>query len=121
MCTMHPSFMSAFTFDLIMHPICFYFCFNHLVALHDEDGALKVDCTKLIMCCYYVVLLLSDLSRSYLLVNILACNLMLSCRFLSSSILIFPLILCLQEGPLPHNDSLSYRPLDIYPAPLHRS
>lgn len=26
-----------------------------------------------------------------------------------------------EEGPLPHNDSLSYRPLDIYPAPLHRS
>ncbi|KAK3042644.1 hypothetical protein RJ639_000896 [Escallonia herrerae] len=25
-----------------------------------------------------------------------------------------------QEGPLPHNDRLSYRPLDIYPAPLHR-
>lgn len=26
-----------------------------------------------------------------------------------------------EEGPLPHNDRLSYRPLDIYPAPLHRS
>lgn len=25
-----------------------------------------------------------------------------------------------QEGPLPHNNSLRYRPLDIYPAPLHR-
>ncbi|KAL9227066.1 hypothetical protein vseg_002803 [Gypsophila vaccaria] len=25
-----------------------------------------------------------------------------------------------QEGPLPHNDQLRYRPLDIYPAPLHR-
>ncbi|KAK2972038.1 hypothetical protein RJ640_005058 [Escallonia rubra] len=25
-----------------------------------------------------------------------------------------------QEGPLPHNDRLSYRPLDIYAAPLHR-
>ncbi|KAK3010144.1 hypothetical protein RJ639_011801 [Escallonia herrerae] len=25
-----------------------------------------------------------------------------------------------QEEPLPHNDRLSYRPLDIYPAPLHR-
>lgn len=26
-----------------------------------------------------------------------------------------------EEGPLPHNDRLSYQPLDIYPAPLHRS
>ncbi|XP_006347120.1 ATP-dependent zinc metalloprotease FTSH 12, chloroplastic [Solanum tuberosum] len=26
-----------------------------------------------------------------------------------------------EEGPLPHNDHLSYQPLDIYPAPLHRS
>ncbi|KAK0595788.1 hypothetical protein LWI29_009979 [Acer saccharum] len=25
------------------------------------------------------------------------------------------------EGPLPHNDSVRYQPLDIYPAPLHRS
>lgn len=25
-----------------------------------------------------------------------------------------------EEGPLPHNDRLRYRPLDIYPAPLHR-
>lgn len=25
-----------------------------------------------------------------------------------------------QEGPLPHSDRLHYRPLDIYPAPLHR-
>ncbi|KAL2897228.1 ATP-dependent zinc metalloprotease FTSH 12 chloroplastic [Bienertia sinuspersici] len=25
-----------------------------------------------------------------------------------------------QDGPLPHNDRLSYKPLDIYPAPLHR-
>ncbi|XP_057473499.1 ATP-dependent zinc metalloprotease FTSH 12, chloroplastic [Actinidia eriantha] len=25
-----------------------------------------------------------------------------------------------EEGPLPHNDRLSYQPLDIYPAPLHR-
>ncbi|CAN4096890.1 unnamed protein product [Withania somnifera] len=25
-----------------------------------------------------------------------------------------------EEGPLPHNDHLSYQPLDIYPAPLHR-
>ncbi|KAJ8527613.1 hypothetical protein K7X08_015064 [Anisodus acutangulus] len=24
-----------------------------------------------------------------------------------------------EEGPLPHNDRLSYQPLDIYPAPLH--
>ncbi|EEF48759.1 Cell division protein ftsH, putative [Ricinus communis] len=26
-----------------------------------------------------------------------------------------------EEGPLPHNDKLRYQPLDIYPAPLHRS
>ncbi|MCD7454691.1 ATP-dependent zinc metalloprotease FTSH 12, chloroplastic [Datura stramonium] len=26
-----------------------------------------------------------------------------------------------EEGPLPHNDRLSYQPLDIYPAPLYRS
>lgn len=32
------------------------------------------------------------------------------------SFLCFP-----QEGPLPHNNSLRFRPLDIYPAPLHRS
>ncbi|KAJ8435303.1 hypothetical protein Cgig2_026395 [Carnegiea gigantea] len=25
-----------------------------------------------------------------------------------------------QEDPLPHNDRLCYKPLDIYPAPLHR-
>ncbi|CAN6553798.1 unnamed protein product [Malus baccata var. baccata] len=25
-----------------------------------------------------------------------------------------------QDGPLPHNDKLRYKPLDIYPAPLHR-
>ncbi|KAL6975041.1 ATP-dependent zinc metalloprotease FTSH 12, chloroplastic [Sarracenia purpurea var. burkii] len=25
-----------------------------------------------------------------------------------------------EDGPLPHNDHLRYRPLDIYPAPLHR-
>lgn len=25
-----------------------------------------------------------------------------------------------EEGPLPHNDRLRYKPLDIYPAPLHR-
>ncbi|RAL41099.1 hypothetical protein DM860_008797 [Cuscuta australis] len=25
-----------------------------------------------------------------------------------------------EEGPLPHNDRLSYQPLDVYPAPLHR-
>ncbi|KAK4838315.1 hypothetical protein QYF36_012822 [Acer negundo] len=27
----------------------------------------------------------------------------------------------LEEGPLPHNDRVRYQPLDIYPAPLHRS
>ncbi|KAK4838183.1 hypothetical protein QYF36_011693 [Acer negundo] len=26
-----------------------------------------------------------------------------------------------EEGPLPHNDRVRYQPLDIYPAPLHRS
>ncbi|KAL6206120.1 hypothetical protein ACLB2K_023369 [Fragaria x ananassa] len=25
-----------------------------------------------------------------------------------------------EDGPLPHNDQLRYKPLDIYPAPLHR-
>ncbi|XP_047334391.1 ATP-dependent zinc metalloprotease FTSH 12, chloroplastic-like [Impatiens glandulifera] len=25
-----------------------------------------------------------------------------------------------EEGPLPHNERLSYKPLDVYPAPLHR-
>ncbi|XP_022717592.1 ATP-dependent zinc metalloprotease FTSH 12, chloroplastic isoform X2 [Durio zibethinus] len=25
-----------------------------------------------------------------------------------------------EEGPLPHNDRIRYKPLDIYPAPLHR-
>ncbi|KAK1578276.1 hypothetical protein Q3G72_028987 [Acer saccharum] len=26
-----------------------------------------------------------------------------------------------EEGPLPHNDRMRYQPLDIHPAPLHRS
>ncbi|KAM7532394.1 hypothetical protein LguiB_035804 [Lonicera macranthoides] len=31
-----------------------------------------------------------------------------------------PSLINKEDGPLPHNDRLSYQPLDIYPAPLHR-
>ncbi|KAL4561821.1 hypothetical protein LXL04_033997 [Taraxacum kok-saghyz] len=41
-------------------------------------------------------------------------------QLLGKLLVIIGLLMCLQEGTLPHNDRLRYQPLDVYLAPLHR-